>query len=273
MKRALLLLWLLSFSTVHAATEGGHKSPIRTVPISVLTGNLKPKTGTSRDTLMASVGDTNGTWVQLRPSDPVTIVYGTASDSTGTNNARAFRLFSSAVPSSRFTGGAFEVFAVCADSVEADSLATEMFLFGGAGSLTAGLVPVDSDDSNGAKFDGWMLTSLDSTSLSAPGNITPITGTASTSSKYPNHMSSRIVPSQHQRTAFGQPIPGSEGIEFGGLSGANPTSVICSWWIPVSDAFGGALSFRNLQVGLLNRHPRLGGRNVTWTIRYWPKAN
>ena len=269
--RLAALLALLVATSCFAATEGVDRQAVKYRPIAPFSAVMKPRTGSSYDTLFVARGDSNGTWTQRRPGAPITLVPGNASDTTGTNNSAAFRLFSTPIDVSGYSGGALEVVCTLVDSVKADSVLAELFPFGSASSATAGLVPIDTDDSNGPKLDGFTLTTLDSTELSKPGNVTPITGAASTTIKFPWYLSSRVIPGQHARTVSGVQIPGAEGLEYGGLSGVNTSANVVTFWIPFTDGFGNPLATRTLQVAILNRHPR----TITgvWTVKFWPKVN
>jgi hypothetical protein len=103
-----------------------------------------------------------------------------------------------------------------------------------------------------------------------PGNLTPITGAASTRSKYPNDVSSRVIFGKNRRTAFGVAIPGAPGVEFGFLA-TDQSRTNVGFVIPINDAFGGSQASKNMKLGLLNRFPRDMG--CAWNIYFLPKVN
>lgn len=148
------------------------------------------------------------------------------------------------------------------DSVGVDSTAFEAFLLGkadGAEVDSSGYAPVDLDDSN-TRIDGFFCTTLDSSSLMLPGNLTPITGAASTLPKFPFDVSSRRVWGAAVQTASTVAIPGISNIRFGGGPAATHTSVRGVRWFycNLADAFGGNLrGLKSIRVALLNRNPRI----------------
>lgn len=157
------------------------------------------------------------------------------------------------------------ILATWADSASADSGAFEVFAFatiGASASDSAGFGPIDLDDSS-PRLDGWFCTTLDSTRLVLPGNLTPITGAASTVPKFPYDVSRRIVFGAPVLTASGVAIPGASNVVFG------PRGVTRSRWfyLAISDAYGGVLrGFDRFSLGILNRQPRIGFTATGWLL-------
>lgn len=151
-----------------------------------------------------------------------------------------------------------------ADTVLVDSIAAEVFLFVDTGVDSSGFAPLDLDDSS-PRLDGWFLTTLDSTRLAAPGNLTPITGAASTQPKYPYDVSRRVVFGIGPRAASGVPIPESNQVRygFGGTGNAQTRWFFCT----LNDAYGGAVRGANrITIGFLNRHPRVSFTGTAWLL-------
>jgi len=155
-----------------------------------------------------------------------------------------------------------------ADTLSVDSIAVEVFLYAKSAVDSAAFSPVDLNDSN-HRLDGWLCTSLDSTALVVPTNLTPITGAAAALPKYPNEVSSRVVYGKPTLTAFGVAIGGANLVLRRGEGAVAKATQLPSRWfhLPLTDAYGAPLlSYPTVTVGVLNRHPRKKFKISAWLI-------
>lgn len=135
-----------------------------------------------------------------------------------------------------------------ADSTTLDSLAFEVLVQGGSG----GGDVIDADDSD-AQLGGWFCTTMDSASLVLPGNLTPITGAASTQPKYPYDVFSRHLFTKARKQASGVDIPGRASFRTDGTASATRRSFV----IQFNDGFGARqVASKRMAVMVLFRHPR-----------------
>lgn len=155
-------------------------------------------------------------------------------------------------------GGMLFLVATFADSVQADSAAIEVLPLVGTRRAVGGFRmwgSVDLNTSNGAKLDGWFCTTLDSTALITPGNLTPL---AVTGPHFPHRVSSIVVPGQYLMPAGSMGLPGGAmGAQFGFGTQDAVDRTRRVWALPVSDGFGVTLDgMVRLSVAVINRHPR-----------------
>jgi hypothetical protein len=128
---------------------------------------------------------------------------------------------------------------------------------------------VDLDDSS-PKLDGWFCTTIDSTNLVLPGNLTPVSSPAS---KFPSEVSRRIVFGKPVlSTALGTAIPGMWFVESPDsrqrVGGADRNHLPDAWFfLHLNDAYGGPIrGLHEINLGVLNRHPRIKYKVSAWVL-------
>lgn len=166
-----------------------------------------------------------------------------------------------------YANSTLAVLCTFADSVAADSAAFEAFLFADlalAAEDSSGLAPMTLDDSR-PRLSGGFFTTLDSARLVLPGNLTPITGAASTQPKFPYDVSSRVVYGKGVQQASGVNIPGAVNLRFGQNAANRQRN---RWFfLPLNDAYGGVVRGADrIAWGFLNRHPRIGFTISAWLL-------
>lgn len=180
-----------------------------------------------------------------------------------TAGASAVKLDSLIRWDTNWAGGTVEVEVTTADSAAADSIALEGFIATcfKAPSSSADCTPGSVMDMNDATpyLDGYTMTSMDSTRLSAP---TVLTGGSGSTSVYPGAISSRIVACQIN-AGPGSAIDTGDLIKTGGAVNKR------TFLIVLGDAFGGpSFNADAFTLWLVNRHL---GRPISVVANFKPR--